>query len=280
MPCSIPPSQLAAFVAKLLGDLEGTVMGRVLAEVQKIIASLRGNVCPPVEELKRIIKVRDNLTNAINGVQKKIEPIEKFADILDPPIKAGKATVLVLEQIPIPTSIGTPPIGGTADIGGQLSSITIGAQNRFAQLLNLACQLLELLERDQKAIKDLVSISSVNSLSEIKDRLNSIDTKLFECVDELPDSIKEEILNEINNLPSNAGITDQTGENTYDYFKGDKKYTIRIIEDENSPGFAKKRYAVVENFEGVRVLTGPSSFSSSTKVLIDEIKFRINNQLP
>ena len=255
MPCSIPPSQLAAFVASLLGQLEGKVMARVLSEVQKIIAKLRGNICPPVEELKKIIKVRDNLTNAINAVEKKVEPIKKFADILDPPIKAGKATVLVLEQIPIPTSIGTPPIGGTADIGGQLSSISIGAQNRFAQLLNLACQLLELLQRDQQAIKDLVSISTV-------------------------DSLNEEILAEIENLPSNAGITDQTGENTYDYFKGDRKYTIRIIVDENSPGFAKKRFAIVENFEGVTVLRGPSSFSSSTKVLIDEIKFRINNQLP
>ena len=280
MPCSIPPSQLAAFVASLLGQLEGKVMARVLSEVQKIIAKLRGNICPPVEELKKIIKVRDNLTNAINAVEKKVEPIKKFADILAPPIKAGKATVLVLEQIPIPTSIGTPPIGGTADIGGQLSSISIGAQNRFAQLLNLACQLLELLQRDQQAIKDLVSISTVDSLNEVRDRLNSIDLKLFECVDQLPDSLKEEILAEIENLPSNAGITDQTGENTYDYFKGDRKYTIRIIVDENSPGFAKKRFAIVENFEGVTVLRGPSSFSSSTKVLIDEIKFRINNQLP
>ena len=156
MPCSIPPSQLAAFVASLLGQLEGKVMARVLSEVQKIIAKLRGSVCPPVEELKKIIKVRDNLTNAINAVEKKVEPIKKFADILDPPIKAGKATVLVLEQIPIPTSIGTPPVGGPTDIGGQFSSISIGAQNRFAQLLNLACQLLELLQRDQQAIKDFL----------------------------------------------------------------------------------------------------------------------------
>ena len=197
MPCSIPPSQLAAFVARLLGNLEGKVMGRVLAEVQKIIASLRGDICPPVDELKKLIKKRDNLINAINSVEQKIQPIKKFADILDPPIKAGKATVLVLEQLPVETTIGTPPTGGPSDIGGKIFSISIGAQNRFAQLLNLACQLLELLMNDQKAIKALIETSSVDTLAEIREKLSSIDAKLFGCIEELPDSQKEEVLQEI-----------------------------------------------------------------------------------
>ena len=280
MPCSIPPSQLAAFVARLLGNLEGKVMGRVLAEVQKIIASLRGDICPPVDELKKLIKKRDNLINAINSVEQKIQPIKKFADILDPPIKAGKATVLVLEQLPVETTIGTPPTGGPSDIGGKIFSISIGAQNRFAQLLNLACQLLELLMNDQKAIKALIETSSVDTLAEIREKLSSIDAKLFGCIEELPDSQKEEVLQEIQNLPSNAGLSNQIDSNSFGYFQNGNEYTIRILEDPESPGFAKRRYAIVENAGGVTVLRGPASFSSSTKVLVDEIKFRINNQLP
>ena len=281
MPCSIPPSQLTAFVAAMLGRLEGKIMARVQIEVTKIQQALLGSICPPVEEIKKFLKVRDNLLNAINKVEEKIQPINDFADILDPPIKAGKATVLVLEQIPIPTSIGTPPIGGTADIGGQLSSISIGAQNRFAQLLKLACELLELLQFDQQGIRELTDVSLTSTIAPIRDKLSSVDVRLFECVDELPDDLKDEILAEIENLPSNAALTDQVGENTFAYTnrKG-TPYIIRIIEDTNSPGYAKKRFAVVENEEGVTVMKGPSSFSSSTKVLIDEIKFRINNQLP
>ena len=108
-----------------------------------------------------------------------------------------------------------------------------------------------------------------------------IDSMASRFVDELPDDLKDEILAEIENLPSNAALTDQVGENMFAYTnrKG-TPYTIRIVEDTNSPGYAKKRFAVVENQEGVTVMKGPSSFSSSTKVLIDEIKFRINNQLP
>lgn len=280
MPCSIPPSQLAAFVARLLGNLEGKVMGRVLAEVQRVESSLSSDECPSVSELKRLIKVRDNLINAINGVEKKIEPIKKFADILDPPIKAGKATVLVLEQLPTPGTIGTFPTGTPSDVGGVIFSTSIGAQNRFSQLLNLACQLLELLQKDQKAIKDLVADSSVDALDTIKAQLSSADVKLFECVEELPDSVKEELLTEIQNLPSNSGLTDQIGTDTFSYSQNNNDYIIKILEDPNSPGFAKRRYAVVQNKEGVTVLRGPASFSSSTKVLVDEIKFRINNQLP
>jgi hypothetical protein len=209
----------------------------------------------------------------INGVEKKIEPVKGFAKQLDPPVKAAKATVLVLEQIPIPTTIGVPP--GPA--GGVIFSITQGAANRFAQLLNLACQIVDLLEKDVQAIKDLTDIS-FDGLDPVKEKLKSIDIKLFECVDQLPDDEKQDILNQIENLPSNAGLGTGSTDGKGKYFY--KDYAITIQEDRNSPGFAKRRFAQVENANGVVVMRGPSSFSSSTRVLIDEIKFRINNQLP
>ena len=196
MPCSIPPSQLTAFIAKLLGKLEGKIMARVQVEVAKIQQKLLGSICPPVDELKKFLRIRDNLLNAINQVEKKVEPLQKFAEILDPPIQAAKATVIVLEQIPVPTTIGTPPTGGPADIGGKIFSISVGAQNRFAALLRLACQLVELLEFDQKGILDLTNLSVTTTIKPIKEKLKSIDLKLFECVDELPDEIKDEILAE------------------------------------------------------------------------------------
>ena len=275
MPCSIPPSNLAAFIARYLAQLEAIVIAKVYEEVNKIIEKLLNQTCPPVEELKRILQVRDNLLNMINGLEKKIQPVKKFADQLEPPIQAAKATVLVLEQIPIKTSIGFPGTGGPSDIGGQIFSISIGAQNRFAQLLNLACQIVDLLMKDVQAIRDLTDIS-FDGLDPVKEKLQSIDIKLFECVEALPQDQKEEVLALIENLPSNAGISGIDAEGNYFY----KNYKITIQEDKNSPGFAKRRFAQVENDRGVVVMRGPASFSSSTRVLVDEIKFRIDNQLP
>ena len=275
MPCSIPPSNLAAFIARYLAQLEAIVIAKVYEEVNKIIEKLLNQTCPPVEELKRILQVRDNLLNMINGLEKKIQPVKKFADQLEPPIQAAKATVLVLEQIPIKTSIGFPGTGGPSDIGGQIFSISIGAQNRFAQLLNLACQIVDLLMKDVQAIRDLTDIS-FDGLDPVKEKLQSIDIKLFECVEALPQDQKEEVLALIENLPSHAGISGIDAEGNYFY----KNYKITIQEDKNSPGFAKRRFAQVENDRGVVVMRGPVSFSSSTRVLVDEIKFRIDNQLP
>ena len=273
MPCSIPPSSLAEFIAKYLAKLQAYVISKVYEEVNKIIEKLAGQVCPPVDEIKKILQVRDNLLNMINGVDEKVAPVREMANQLDPPVQAAKATVLVLEQIPIPTTIGLPP----GPQGGVIYSVSQGAANRFAQLLNLACQIVELLENDVRAIKDLTNISTA-ALDPAKQKLQSIDIKLFECVDSLPDNQKQEILNTIQNLPSNIGLGrgDTDGQGRYFY----KDYVITIQEDKESPGFAKRRFAQVENQSGVVVMRGPASFSSSTKVLIDEIKFRINNQLP
>lgn len=277
MPCTIPPSNLALFVAKYLARLEAYIIAKVYEEVNKIIEQIMGQQCPPVEELKKLLAIRDNLLNMINGLEKKIEPVNKFADVLEPPIQAAKATVLILEQIPMPTTIGPPPTGGPSDIGGIIFSITVGAQNRFAQLLNIACKIVELLMDDVQAIRSLTSIS-IEGLTPVKEKLQSIDLKLFECVEALPDDQKAEVLAAIENLPSNSGLGSGNTDGKGKYFY--KDYAITIQEDKNSPGFAKKRFAQVENDRGVVVMRGPSSFSSSTRVLIDEIKFRINNQLP
>ena len=58
-------------------------------------------------------------------------------------------------------------------------------------------------------------------------------------------------------------------------------YKLEIITDSNSPQVAPKRFAVaIEPRDNVVVLKGQPSFSSSTKILLEEIKFRIDNQLP
>ena len=57
-------------------------------------------------------------------------------------------------------------------------------------------------------------------------------------------------------------------------------FELVIRKDPNSPTIAPRRYAAALDGEGVEVLTGPKSFSSNTDVLIEEIKFRIDNQLP
>lgn len=56
-------------------------------------------------------------------------------------------------------------------------------------------------------------------------------------------------------------------------------YELQIELDPNSPKIAPRRFATATNPEGVVVFKGVKSFSSSTDILLDELKFRIDNQL-
>lgn len=58
-----------------------------------------------------------------------------------------------------------------------------------------------------------------------------------------------------------------------------KLYMLSIVQDPNSPKIAPRRYAIAKDMGGTIRLKGDSSFSSSTQVLLDEIKFQIDNQL-
>lgn len=282
MPCGIPESLLAQFIAKLVGKAEGIIMSKVTKLVAEVQEELQG-VCPEFNRLKAILKTRDNLITAIDRVEKKITPVNDYATKLDKPIKAAKVIVMILEQLPIPTTIGLPGTGSPSDVGGVIYSMPAGKLNRFSSLLRLACKVIEILQRDQKAIK-LITDQGLGSLVPVKDKLQSIDINLFDCVDKLEDSQKEEVMEEVANLPSNIGLLDENNEDpgVYDYIKPDSGivYTIKVLEDPESPPIAKRRFAAVFTQDGVIVLRGPVSFSSSTRVLVDEIKFRINNQLP
>ena len=57
-------------------------------------------------------------------------------------------------------------------------------------------------------------------------------------------------------------------------------YELKIRLDKDSPSIAPRRFAVAIDKFGVEILKGPKSFSSDTNILIDELKFRLDNQLP
>ena len=96
----------------------------------------------------------------------------------------------------------------------------------------------------------------------------------------LPDTVKDLI----------KGLLDGFNTPTEEERKGDSKYfhtgpngiiyELEILIDPNSPSIAPRRFAIAKDASGVTVMKGPKSFSSSTDVLLDEIKFRIDNQLP
>lgn len=57
-------------------------------------------------------------------------------------------------------------------------------------------------------------------------------------------------------------------------------YLIKVVTDPTSPSIAPRRQAIVQDFRGVVVLRGPVSFASRPEILVEEMKFLIDNRLP
>ena len=69
-------------------------------------------------------------------------------------------------------------------------------------------------------------------------------------------------------------------DSSYEYLAANgRKYTLAIIEDKSTDSNVPRRLAVAKDNIGVIVLRGQPSFSSDTKILIEELKFRLDNQL-
>jgi hypothetical protein len=136
-------------------------------------------------------------------------------------------------------------------------------------------------------------------------RDNAVDFIDVEGASPIDETVSEYITQTVNNLgQQNAqGVTFQQGtlsssENTDNVFQQQgrgnrtplvgfeqnlldnrnlyKGYELLIIQDPTSPKIAPRRYAVAKDKTGVVVLKGQPSFSSSTQILLDELKFRID----
>lgn len=100
----------------------------------------------------------------------------------------------------------------------------------------------------------------------------------------LPEDAKNNIRDNLNS--SYKSLVQQTkpinGRMPSAYYIGPNgiAYSLEIIEDPSIKYLVPKRYAVARDMSGVIVMKGAPSFSSSTDILIEEIKFRIDHQLP
>ena len=112
-----------------------------------------------------------------------------------------------------------------------------------------------------------------DSTKSILDSLNKIDNS------NLPQSVKDQLKSFLDRFKGqDTSNQKESSEYYYTNING-QQLIISIITDPSSPKIAPRRYAEARNANGGIVMTGPKSFSSDVKVLIDEIKFRIDNQL-
>lgn len=259
--------KISGIIARQIGAIQGKVTSQVQSRVLEILSKFTSQ-CPTGPQIQKIISQKNNLLKTISSFERRVDRLRSTVNKFDPVIRSTKTAISVIKSIPLPTAI--IPAGG--GIG-----IPIRVLTTYSDALIRLNKLVDSLEADKQGVLGIIN-STTATLARLKQSLERIDIAIQECSKESPD---------LNNIvltaqpPSNTGtegvpIDPNTGEVDPRFtYKG---YTLLIIQDPNSPQIAPRRFAVAKDRRGVIVIKGPPSFSSSTDVLLDEIKFRIDNQ--
>jgi hypothetical protein len=271
--------KLNEYVVVAIGTAQALVITRANAEINKILDQLL-NSCPPPDVLERLAKTVQAIKPILTQADTQIDRAAKVANSLTPVI-AGLTliTELLIKQ----------PTAQVKFNGNPSTFQPVFAQPAFSAIQPPQGKVRKTQERlrwlqdavmnfsdDAIAINQYIAVTQ-GILAPVRQKLDQVDALIQACFQNqvLTDEERKGILDNIQGRYQDPVRT----QISYRSSSG-KDYTIKVIKDPNSPEIAPKRQAIVQDFRGITVLTGPSSFASDPQILIEEIKFRIENQLP
>ena len=235
---------LFSFAILQLQKMKSAIRKKIMERLSQIELKFELG-CPSPEELERLLKESDALLNYLLKVQRKVTALEAFAEKIK---VAAEASILAIQGVELYLTFNPVP-QPTATFYPLLKVIDeYGSQ--IKAVLDEICDF----ERVVEQLKEVVNTAI--------DKLSTIDALIAQCTDQLP----------VNTLQKYQVYAQPEVEY--------KEYRIVIENDPSSPQVAPRRFAVAYNRNNIAIIKGPPSFSSNTEVLIEEVKFRIDNQLP
>lgn len=232
------------------------------------------NDCPSPERLKYISLQVKNIKSLITKGDSKINQYKRLSRKLNGSIRIGKRLVSLLSKQPTLTAFGIPP--GPA--GGLITALPVGIIQKQSNLLVWVRHMVQTLEDDIVKIDSVVGVART-TFDPIKQRLTQLEALIAGCMEnqDLTLEQRKEILDSIGSAPSKENTN---YDESYVAANG-RTYILQIIQDQQSlGGIAPKRRAIAKDFRGVTVIQGPLSFAGDPQILKNELKFRIDNQLP
>lgn len=216
------------------------------------------------DQINKIISTRNNLVSGLTVVYASVTVLQNIVNIL-------QSTLPILEKIPLVLK-ALPILGQFVPVGviNILSDLLENSKDEIKKLKSDANTLCQVLNQIQEILTFILSLLA----------LLDILTLLFAKNQSIP---FEPINDDLNQLSATANQQQQdtqnqtspgTQQNGVEY----KNLTLKVLLDPSNNTSYPLRYAVAFNNQGIQVLRGPSSFSSSTQVLLDELKFEIDQQ--
>lgn len=231
----------------------------------------KSNTRPASEQLKVDLANKLGVNVDIKGASSIEDIIDKTKNPVAAGLKAGDAFRL------LPPGTYKTDTGETKEITGKefavLTKENIDDNGNSELKINF---------EEANSLKPGGLTGAAQALAELDSALIALSDKLTIGADGVVDDlgVEREVLETLKNdlEELSEGLVTKKEEELVDPDLTYKGYLLKIIKDPASPQLAPKHYAVGIK-DGKQAIKGPSSFSSSREVLLEEIKFRIDNQL-
>lgn len=250
--------------------------------VDPIIERLQ-QACPPKAELEAIIRQKNSITAALTQTQTALNTIVQTGQTVNGIINVTDIAVRVIKNLPLPTSV-PPGIG-----------IPINVINRFTDTL---IKLSDLIKTNRGIISSIApAIQSLNNdIQTILNALARLDVLLSGCLEaataDLTDEEKEAYFTSLGinlsaldttsspevNLAGGQALEDSLAPNSNNpLIYKDFKFVLEN-DKENTLSFPRRRIVATRITDAVQII-GNYSFSASTQILVDEVKFQVDKYL-
>jgi len=258
---------LAQYAAVALAYAEGIARRYAEKKILEILDELRKK-CPPANVLNTMNKALDRVDSLITSANNRAGKLHRLVKSLKIITSILRVLIDLLSHNPLPTTLGIPP--GPA--GGVIFSLPQGVVQSQSAKLKWATETLEDIENEIDNIEELLRNFELIFVP-LQAKIQLIRTLLNRCAanPNLTAEEREAIL---------EGSNISTAEEENYLSTNGKVYVIKVVTNPQSPSIAPQRQAIAFDNRGIAVLQGPLSFASSSDILIKELKFRIDNQLP
>jgi hypothetical protein len=251
--------------------------------IQKIIDELQDQ-CPSETKLQEIIDTKNKIKDALTKVDQAISSANQVGVTLSTILTVLDTIVLILRNLPLPTSV--PPGVG----------IPLLVINKFRDAIDVADKFID----QGKAITDGIvgAVGGVQGIVQtIIANLDLLDQAIELCASkialeqaETPEQAQEIIsafldnIKSLNTTPQSSDNSNPSSTTPLEEITLPVSYRGFSINIENAPldsvlqNIPKRRAVATQTSTNVRI-EGDYSFSSSAQVLIDTMKFAIDNYL-
>lgn len=214
--------------------------------------------CPPIPTLENNVQRRNRVVRQLNNLYRQVTLNVSIAAALTAiasVVKSGKDTIQNL-QLPLGTPVG------------------VGVPYSVVSKLQAVEAVLSEYESDNKELNKQIINSLIlltTSITAIVILLKLLDELTQECSTELniqPEAISQELI-DLNSEAEEEGVVSVSNINGF-------TLEVQTIED-NAVGDLKRRQAVGKNSQGIIMVKGDPSFSSSDQILLNELAFYIQS---